>query len=178
MKRLAALIPAAALVLTVVACGQTDAGISTAVKSKLAADDTVKAYQLDVDTANGVVTLTGAVDSAIAKDRALMLARDTDGVRDVVDNVEISDTAATTGAGVDADVDINTDDARDTADRVGDATADGARRTGDAAREGAAEVAEGAKAGAKAVGDGAKKVGAGIRDAVTDDDPDTNRDGK
>ena len=58
MRKLAGLFSAAALVVTV-ACGSTDTGITTAVKSKLAADDTVKAYQVDVDTDNGVVTLNG-----------------------------------------------------------------------------------------------------------------------
>ena len=53
MKRLAGLISAAVFA---VACGQTDAGITTAVKSKMAADDTVKAYQIDVDTSDKVVT--------------------------------------------------------------------------------------------------------------------------
>ena len=46
-----------------VACAQTDAGITTNVKTKMAADDTVKAYQIDVDTRNGVVTLSGAVEN-------------------------------------------------------------------------------------------------------------------
>ena len=36
-------------------------------KSKMAADDSVKALEINVDTKNGIVTLTGDVDSAIAK---------------------------------------------------------------------------------------------------------------
>ena len=58
MKRLGSLISAAALVFTV-GCGQTDPGITTSVKSKLASDDMVKAYQIDVDTKDHVVTLSG-----------------------------------------------------------------------------------------------------------------------
>jgi hyperosmotically inducible protein len=77
------------------ACGKTDAGITTAVKTKLAADDTVKAYQIDVDTQNKVVTLTGSVDSTAAKMRAAELARTTDGVTNVVDNVTVSTATAT-----------------------------------------------------------------------------------
>jgi osmotically-inducible protein OsmY len=65
------------------ACGQTDAGITTAVKSKFAADDDVKAYQIDVDTNNKVVTLSGTVDTATAKTRAVEIARGTDGVANV-----------------------------------------------------------------------------------------------
>ena len=56
LQRCAAVLAAAIMT---VACAQTDAGITTNVKTKLAADDTVKAYQVDVDTRNGVVTLSG-----------------------------------------------------------------------------------------------------------------------
>ncbi len=76
---------AAVAAMMTAACGQTDAGITTAVKSKLVADDTVKAYRIDVDTKDKVVTLRGDVDSRAARDRAVELARATDGVREVVD---------------------------------------------------------------------------------------------
>jgi hypothetical protein len=142
MKRLAGLIPAAALVFTV-ACGQTDAGITTSVKSKLAADDAVRATEINVDTRDHVVTLTGTVPSFTAKEQALKLARGTDGVREVIDRIEISETAATSG--------------------VGDA---------------AKKIGEGAKEGAEVVGDAAKKVGTDIKDAVTDKDRDSDKDGK
>ena len=99
LQRLAVLVCAAGLA---VECGQTDAGITTAVKSKLAADDTVKAYQIDVDTNRKVVTLSGDVQSTVAKEQALKLARETDGVRDVVDRLTVSETAATTGVDRDA----------------------------------------------------------------------------
>jgi len=72
-----------------VGCAQTDAGVTTKVKSKLAADDTVKAHQIDVDTKDHVVTLSGNVDSAAAKDRAAELARQTTGVTDVVNNITV-----------------------------------------------------------------------------------------
>jgi BON domain len=73
-----------------VACSQTDAGLTTKVKTKLAADDTVKAYQIDVDTKDKIVTLTGSVDSQAAKDQAVAIARGTEGVADVVDNITVS----------------------------------------------------------------------------------------
>jgi len=69
------------------ACAQTDAGITTKVKAKLAADSTVKASQINVDTKDKVVTLSGNVDSDQAKAKAVEIARDTTGVRDVVDNM-------------------------------------------------------------------------------------------
>jgi hyperosmotically inducible protein len=94
LQRFAALVGVAALT---VACGQTDAGITTNVKSKMAVDDSVKAYQVNVDTRNGVVTLTGDVDSPLAKERAVQIARNTDGVRDVVDNITVTESAPTGG---------------------------------------------------------------------------------
>lgn len=83
-----------ALSITAAACGETDAGITTAVKGKLAADNDVKAYQIDVDTKDKVVTLTGTVDTATAETRALEIARGTDGVSNVVDNVTVSPVVA------------------------------------------------------------------------------------
>jgi hyperosmotically inducible protein len=85
---------AALLVVLAVGCGQTDPGITTAVKSKLAADDQVKAYEIDVDTKEKVVTLTGNVDSAMAKSRAVELATNTAGVTRVVDNLTVAEATA------------------------------------------------------------------------------------
>lgn len=76
-----------------VACGETDAGITTAVKARLAADEVVNAYQIDVDTDDGVVTLTGTVDSVAAEAAALRLAGQTAGVTRVVNQMNIESTA-------------------------------------------------------------------------------------
>ena len=73
-----------------VACSETDAGVTTKVKAKLAADDAVKAYQIDVDTRDKVVTLSGNVENDIAKTQASRLARETEGVARVVDNVTVA----------------------------------------------------------------------------------------
>lgn len=94
LQRCAAVLAAAILT---VACAQTDAGITTNVKTKLAADDTVKAYQVDVDTRNGVVTLSGDVETTAAKEQAIRIARGTDGVRDVIDQLRVDEAAATAG---------------------------------------------------------------------------------
>jgi len=123
MKKLAGLITAAGLVFTV-ACGQTDAGITTSVKSKLAADDMVKAYQVDVDTNNKVVTLRGEVETTAQKEHAVMVARNTAGVRDVIDQLRVNPTAATTGID---DLGNDRDDPN-----LGDRIESGAERTGDA----------------------------------------------
>ena len=93
-KRITTFLGILAAVAFSVACAQTDAGITGKVKSKLAADDTVKAYQIDVDTKDKVVTLSGNVDSQAAKDQAVALARGTEGVADVVDNITVAGGAA------------------------------------------------------------------------------------
>ena len=89
MPRWIAVLGAASLTLTIVACAETDAGLTTKVKAKLVADDTVKAYQIDVDTANKVVTLKGNVTNPAAKTQAVVLARGTEGVANVVDQIVV-----------------------------------------------------------------------------------------
>jgi hyperosmotically inducible periplasmic protein len=91
MRRAIAVFGAGVFTVFMLACSQTDAGVTTKVKSKLAADDTVKAYQIDVDTNDHVVTLSGNVESAAAKEQAVRLARETDGVKDVVVNIMVDE---------------------------------------------------------------------------------------
>lgn len=66
-----------------------ESGITAKIKAKMALDDTVKALAIDVDTSGSTVTVTGTVDTAAQEQRALMLARETDGVKNVVDRVEV-----------------------------------------------------------------------------------------
>lgn len=94
MKRLAGLLAIAAFT---IACGTSDKGITTTVKTKMAADTIVRAYDVNVKTKNGVVTLSGDVDTSVARDEAVNIARNTKGVHDVIDRVHVRDTAATTG---------------------------------------------------------------------------------
>src|SRR5205085_11702688 len=97
-QRLAILISAASLAITA-ACSHSDAGITTAVKSKMAADSTVKASEINVDTHNRVVTLNGTVGSQTEKERAVLIARDTNGVTSVVDDLVVGAVpAATSGS--------------------------------------------------------------------------------
>ena len=140
-----------------VACSQSDAGITTAVKSKLAADDMVKAYKVDVDTQNKIVTLKGEVDTPAQREHAVMIAKNTKGVSDVIDQLRVNPTAATSGVDVDIDVD---DDLEADVKRGADATADAAKR------------------GAQKTKEGAKKTGEAIKDVFTDDDRDSDNDGK
>jgi hypothetical protein len=168
MSKFAGFVSAAALLFTV-ACGQTDVGITTAVKSKLAADDMVKAYQVDVDTSHKVVTLRGDVETPAQKDHAVEIARNTDGVADVIDQLRVNPTAATSGR-IDSDVNVDVDRRGVDVDVDDKLEAD--------AKRGANAVKDGAKKGAQEVKDGAKKVGGAVKDAVTDDDRDSDRDGK
>jgi hypothetical protein len=65
----------------------TDGAMTAKIKSKMALDDTIEAAEINVDTSNGVVTLRGSVDTLAERDRALQLARETEGVTSVVDQL-------------------------------------------------------------------------------------------
>lgn len=130
LQRLAMLMSVAGLVATA-ACSQTDAGITTAVKAKMAADDTVKAYQINVDTSGGIVTLSGTVESGAAKSQAVTLARGTDGVVDVVDHLFVGAPAASTSGEIKDDLKAAGDATKDAAERGVDATKNAAERTGE-----------------------------------------------
>ena len=80
----------AALVISLAGCERrsaSDTTITTAVKNKLAADPTTSAAKIDVDTSNGVVTLSGKVPTTAEKSEAERIARNTQGVRQVVNNI-------------------------------------------------------------------------------------------
>jgi osmotically-inducible protein OsmY len=66
-----------------------EGSLTAKIKAKMALDDTVKALSIDVDTRDGVVTLTGSVHSVTERTRAVQLARETDGVTSVVDRLVI-----------------------------------------------------------------------------------------
>jgi hyperosmotically inducible periplasmic protein len=143
LQRCAAVLAAAGLVVTV-ACSQTDAGITTNVKTKLAADDTVKAYQVDVDTRNGVVTLSGAVETATAKEQAIRITRETNGVRDVIDQLRVGEAAATFGSEVREEGRELKQEGREAAGQVREAGREAADRIEDAADKTAAVVTDAA----------------------------------
>jgi hyperosmotically inducible protein len=67
-----------------------DGALTAKIKAKMALDDKVKALDLNVDTSNRVVTVTGKVRSSEERDRALQLARETDGVLKVEDRTIIA----------------------------------------------------------------------------------------
>ena len=57
-----------------------EGSLTAKIKSKMALDDTVKALSIDIDTNGTEVTLTGSVNSAAERDKAVQLARETAGV--------------------------------------------------------------------------------------------------
>ena len=100
-----------------------DAAITSAVKSKLLADKATGGLKIDVDTNDGVVTLSGTVHSAAERNEAVRLARTTKGVK-TVSNKLVLGTAATTGRTADdgkLKVEIK-DDTKESAAKVKDAT--------------------------------------------------------
>lgn len=66
-----------------------DATITTAIKLKFAKDDLVRAYKIDVDTKDGMVTLTGTVKSDQEAKRAIALAESEEGVKRVSSVLQI-----------------------------------------------------------------------------------------
>jgi osmotically-inducible protein OsmY len=60
-----------------------DTAITAKVKSSLIADPSVSASAIDVDTLDGMVSLNGIVTSEQERQRAIQLARSTQGVKQV-----------------------------------------------------------------------------------------------
>jgi osmotically-inducible protein OsmY len=60
-----------------------DTAITTKVKTGLLGDPMVSAFAISVETSRGVVSLTGIVNSAAERARAIQVAQDVGGVRRV-----------------------------------------------------------------------------------------------
>ena len=162
MKSVGNFAAAVALACFSAACSQTDAGVTTKVKAQLAADDLVKAHNVNVDTHEHVVTLSGDVETEAVREQAVRIARSTEGVQSVVDELHVVGTSGTIDSRIEHDkIEIKTDDS------LGDDIKDGAKATGNAIKK-----------GAEATADGAQKAGGAVKDAVTDDDKDSDNDGK
>jgi hypothetical protein len=67
-----------------------DTTLTAKIKAKIALDDTVKAAEVSVHSKSGVVTVGGAVGSAAVQQRILQLARETAGVKSVVNETTIA----------------------------------------------------------------------------------------
>jgi osmotically-inducible protein OsmY len=77
------------------ACGKTvgetidDATVTAKVKTALLNDPQVGGLKIDVDTTKGVVTMSGIVKSTAEADRAVQLARQQGGVKDVKSTLQV-----------------------------------------------------------------------------------------
>jgi osmotically-inducible protein OsmY len=65
------------------------AAITTKVQAQFAADAQVKGRLINVNTQDGVITLSGTVMARTESDKAEQLARETDGVKRVVNNLKL-----------------------------------------------------------------------------------------
>jgi hypothetical protein len=95
-RRLAVVLALLISVTALAACGKTvgetidDATITTRVKTALLNDTQISALQIDVDTFKGIVTLSGQVASAEARQRAVAIARQTNGVVEVKSALQVN----------------------------------------------------------------------------------------
>lgn len=67
----------------------SEGALTAKIKSKMVLDDYVKARTINVTTSGTVVTLTGVVESPAERDRAVRLAKETEGVTSVIDRLEV-----------------------------------------------------------------------------------------
>jgi osmotically-inducible protein OsmY len=91
MKKTSLFASVAAVVLALACNSRTldDAGTTAKVKGKLAEDSQTSAIKIGVSTTDGVVTLSGTVPTTAEKTRAEQIARQTDGVKKVVDDIKV-----------------------------------------------------------------------------------------
>ncbi len=66
-----------------------DARITAAIKGKLVANRDLSALSISVNTTGGIVTLSGAVASTDAISKAMLLAMETDGVKEVISTLQV-----------------------------------------------------------------------------------------
>jgi hypothetical protein len=67
-----------------------EAALTGKIKAKIALDDTVKSADVHVHSNNGIVTLSGRVNSAAQRDRILQLANETAGVKSVINEITVA----------------------------------------------------------------------------------------
>jgi hyperosmotically inducible protein len=147
----------------------TDAWILTKVKAQFVGEDALENSDINVDVRNNVVILKGTVASQAGKARAVAIARATEGVTRVQDNLRV---------GVAANRTTDVDSARGTAPVAGDvregrrAARGEAREAGedmkDAARDAKANTKEAARDTKRAAKEAAAETRAETREATED----------
>jgi hyperosmotically inducible periplasmic protein len=134
-----------------------DSWITMKVHSQFVPEDTLEGSDVNVDTRAGVVILTGTVPSAAARARAVAIAKATDGVTSVTDQLRI----AAPEASIAGDAARKTGDA---ARKTGEATGDAARKTGEATGEATRKTGEAARDAGQATKEAAGTTGKAITD--------------
>jgi hyperosmotically inducible protein len=69
----------------------TDGWITSRIKTKFLGEEVLRASSINVDTNNHVVTLKGAVPTVAAREKALALAKEVEGVDKVVDSLKVTE---------------------------------------------------------------------------------------
>ena len=86
---------------TSIGTGIDDGIVTTKVKSALLANPDVKSFDLKGETRNGEVMLSGFVSNQAQVDRAILVAREVQGVKAVTNKMGLKEEAATVGNTVD-----------------------------------------------------------------------------
>jgi len=81
--------PAASAALSKAGDVAVDSAITVKIKTALLADPDIKSLKIDVDTQDGVVTLSGTVPSATNAARAAQVAKGVDGVKSVQNRLAV-----------------------------------------------------------------------------------------
>lgn len=71
------------------AAAKVDDTMTTRLQTTLSSDGLVKSADIQVTAKNGIILLEGTVPTSVAKQRALKLARETEGVTQVVDRIRV-----------------------------------------------------------------------------------------
>ncbi len=72
-----------------IADATADARVTTKIKAKLVTSKDLSAMSISVNTTAGVVTLSGTVPSTEAISKAMLVAMETDGVREVISTLQV-----------------------------------------------------------------------------------------
>jgi osmotically-inducible protein OsmY len=67
-----------------------DTAISTKIKASLIKDQELKAFDIHVETDHGTVHLSGNVDTSLQKADAVRIAKGTENVKDVVNDIVVT----------------------------------------------------------------------------------------
>ena len=72
-----------------IADATADARITAAIKGKLVASRDLSAVSISVNTTGGIVTLSGTVPTTEAISKAMLVAMETDGVKEVISTLQV-----------------------------------------------------------------------------------------